>query len=145
MLIEKEIGNLPCDYDPKLITIITENNRPKMSLSRRVDGAYPSAINPKAIWEIKEYYYTTTFGSRVADGVYETQLDGWELRDVATKLNIKIDHFLIVDSRFTWWVKGRSYLCRLIDILHMGLVKEVIFGKETINRIPAIAKNWIRK
>ena len=31
-----------------------------------------------ALWEIKEYYYTTTFGSRVADGVYETLLDGLE-------------------------------------------------------------------
>jgi len=144
MLIEKEIGSLPCDYDPRLITTITENNFPKMSLSRRVDGAYPSAINPKAIWEIKEYYYTTTFGSRVADGVYETQLDGWELKEASRELNFEIDHILIVDSHFTWWGMGRSYLCRLVDILHMGLVKEIIFGKEVVKRIPIIAKKWMK-
>ncbi len=144
MLIEKEIGSLQCDYDPRLITTITENNFPKMSLSRRVDGAYPSAINPEAIWEIKEYYYTTTFGSRVADGVYETQLDGWELKEASRELNIEIDHILIIDSHYTWWGMGKSYLCRLVDILHMGLVKEIIFGKEVVTRIPAIAKNWVR-
>ncbi|MGH9565995.1 MAG: DUF7687 domain-containing protein [Candidatus Angelobacter sp.] len=26
----------------------------------------------------------------------------------------------MVDSAFTWWVKGRSYLCRIVDMLHMG-------------------------
>jgi len=28
------------------------------------------------------YYYTTTFGSRVEDGVYETLLDGMELEEL---------------------------------------------------------------
>jgi hypothetical protein len=45
----------------------------------------PGTVNPIAIWEIKEYYYTTTFGSRVADGVYETLLDGMELGFLSTK------------------------------------------------------------
>ena len=48
---------------------------PLRTLARRVDGAFPSAVNPVAVWEIKEDYHTTTFGSRVADGVYETQID----------------------------------------------------------------------
>ena len=39
-------------------------------------------MNPIAVWELKEYYYTTTFGSRVADGIYETLLDGMELEDM---------------------------------------------------------------
>ncbi len=145
MLIEKEIGNATCDYDPKSLTAITENNFPKRSLSRRVDGAFPSPTNPQAIWEIKEYYYTTTFGSRVADGVYETQLDGWELLEIQNNLNLKIEHYLIIDSHFTWWGMGKSYLCRLIDVTHMGLVDEVIFGKEVLERIPIIARNWIKK
>ena len=38
-----------------------------------------------ARWEIKEYYGTTTLGSRVADGVYETMLDGLELRELQRK------------------------------------------------------------
>lgn len=145
MLIEKEIGSNPCDYDPRELTAITINNFPIRSMSRRVDGAFPSPVNPTAIWEIKEYYYTTTFGSRVADGVYETQLDGWELLEINNSLNLKIEHYLIVDSHLTWWKMGRSYLCRLIDSIHMGLVTEVLFGKEVVKRIPEIAKKWIKK
>ncbi len=145
ILIESEIGDYTCDYDPKVLTNITRENSPIYSMSRRVDGAFPSPTNPIAIWEIKEYYYTTTFGSRVADGVYEAQLDGWELLDIENLYGVEIDHYLIVDSHFTWWGMGRSYLCRLIDIIHMGLVTEVLFGKEVINRIPQIARAWISK
>jgi len=142
MIIEKNKGNLPCDYEPMQLTALTENKYPVRTLSRRVDGAFPSVIDPKAIWEIKEYYYTTTFGSRVADGVYETQLDGWELWEASENLNRKVDHYLIIDDHFTWWTLGRSYLCRIIDLLHMGLVTEVLFGKEIITRLPVIVKQW---
>ena len=79
MLIEANADGLPCDYDPRELTTVTVNNAPLRTLARRVDGAFPAAVNPIAIWEIKEYYHTTTFGSRVADGVYETLLDGMEL------------------------------------------------------------------
>ncbi len=34
-----------------------------------------------AVWEIKEYYDSITFGSRIADGVYETMLDGKSLQN----------------------------------------------------------------
>ena len=93
------------------------------------------------MWEIKEYYGTTTFGSRVADGVYETMLDGEELKELEEKENIKIKHYLIVDDKFTWWDKGKSYLCRIIDILNSGLVDEVIFGREILDRWPKIMKS----
>jgi hypothetical protein len=145
MLIEKEIGNRDCNYDPKELTALTENNFPIRTLSRRVDGAYPAVIDPIAIWEIKEYYYTTTFGSRVADGVYETQLDGWELWEAELNANRKVYHYLIADAHYTWWTMGRSYLCRIIDSLHMGLIDEVLFGKEVVDRIPVLARSWIKK
>lgn len=142
-LISVGIGEKECDFDPKELTSFTQNGFPIRTLSRRVDGAFPSVINPRAIWEIKEYYYTTTFGSRVADGVYETQLDGMELNEIRANLDLgPISHYLIVDGYFTWWVKGRSYLCRLIDIMHMGLVTEVIFGSEVEDRLPAIVSTW---
>ncbi len=143
MLVEANKGFSGCDYDPRELTSITIDNFPVRTLSRRVDGAFPNIKNPRAIWEIKEYYYTTTFGSRVADGVYETQLDGWKLWEVKTNLNLEIKHYLIVDDYYTWWTCGRSYMCRLIDSMHMGLVTEVIFGKEVIERIPALVKEWI--
>ena len=88
MLIEANVGSAPCDYDPRSLTTITHNAMPLRTLARRVDGAFPSVINPIAIWEIKEYYYTTTFGSRVADGVYETLLDGMELEELETALAV---------------------------------------------------------
>lgn len=73
-----------------------------------MDGAYPSIVNPLAVWEIKEYYGTTTFGSRVADGIYETMLDGEEFIELQNQYGRDIKHYLIVDDRFTWWNKGKS-------------------------------------
>ena len=113
------------------------------TLARRVDGAFPSPVDPVAIWEIKEYYYTTTFGSRVADGVYETLLDGMELRELANAEGIKVKHYMMVDSHYTWWECGRSYLCRLVDMLHMGYVDEVLFGYEVVERLPALVERWV--
>src|ERR1700722_6532084 len=68
MLIDANIGGLACDYDPRELTTFTHMNVPLRTLARRVDGAFPCAKNPIAVWEIKEYYPTTTLGSRVAEG-----------------------------------------------------------------------------
>lgn len=144
MIIESNSEGLPCDYDPRELTTVTMHGAPLRTLSRRVDGAFPSAINPKAIWEIKEYYYTTTFGSRVADGVYETLLDGMELEELHEHENIKVLHYLMIDAHYTWWECGKSYLCRIIDMLNMGYVDEVLFGYEVIERLPEIVQNWVK-
>ena len=142
MLVEAGLAGQDCDYDPRQLTKLTDQSGLLRTLARRVDGAYPSAINPVAIWEIKEYYYTTTFGSRVAGGVYETLLDGMELRNLAESHDTRILHYLFVDSRRTWRKSGRSYLCRLIDALNMGYVDEVIFGREIFGRLPALVAHW---
>lgn len=143
MLIEQHADGMPCNYDPRILTTATRDGSPLRTLSRRVDGAFPSPVNPVAVWEIKEYYYTTTFGSRVADGVYETLLDGMELEELNENEGIKIRHHLFVDSHFTWWDCGRSYLCRIVDMLHMGYVDEVIFGKEVVERVPELVREWV--
>jgi hypothetical protein len=145
MLVEANAEGIVYDYDPRELTTVTKNGRPLRTLSRRVDGAFPSTINPVAVWEIKECYHTTTFGSRVADGVYETLLDGMELEEMRLERGIEIEHLLIVDARYTWWDCGRSYLCRIIDMLHMGYVDEVLFGREIEMRLPEIVKEWVRK
>ncbi|UWJ21253.1 DUF7687 domain-containing protein [Bacillus cereus] len=125
------------DDDPRSLTyILNQNSEVQGILSRRFDGAFPSTVNPRAIWEIKEYYYTTTFGSRIADGVYETQLDGHEVNHLSDVLHTPIEHIYFIDDYNTWWNMGRSYLCRIIDMLHMGLVDEVIFGREIFERWP---------
>lgn len=151
MLIGEALRGLPCNYDPQELTTVTRNRAPFRTLARRIDGAFPSPVDPLAVWEIKEYYYTTTFGSRVADGVYETLLDGMELEELNAALReaaqvdqqtTRIQHLLMVDAHFTWWVKGRSYLCRLFDMLHMGYVDEVLFGREVVDRLPVIVAGW---
>ena len=142
MLVEANIRSAPCDYDPHSLTTMTHDAMPLRTLSRRVDGAFPSVVNPIAIWEIKEYYYTTTFGSRVADGVYETLLDGMELEELEAVAQRKVQHVLFIDDYFTWWECGRSYLCRMIDMLHMGYVDEVVFGREVLTRLPELAREW---
>lgn len=143
ILIEANAEEFNCNYDPRELTSLTSNGVPIRTLARRVDGAFTSTINPIAIWEIKEYYYTTTFGSRVADGVYETLLDGLELEEVREHENIYVKHYLMIDDHNTWWNMGRSYLCRIIDMLHMGYVDEVLFGYEVVERLPDIVKEWV--
>ena len=143
MLIEANAEGLPCDYDPHKLTVVTREGSPLRTLARRVDGAFPSAVNPIAIWEVKEYYHTTTFGSRVADGVYESLLDGMELEELRRVGRIHVKHYLMVDAKYTWWDCGKSYLCRLIDMLHMGYVDEILFGKEVLEGVPRLVKEWI--
>jgi len=143
MLIEAHSESLPCDYNPRELTTVTVDGAPLRTLARWVDGAFPSTVNPIAVWEIKEYYYTTTFGSRIADGVYESLLDGMELEELREHEQIDVKHYLMVDAYDTWWNMGRSYLCRIVDMLHMGYVDEVLFGSEVIERLPTLVKEWV--
>ena len=142
MIVESVVGVEGFNSNPGQLTTFTNNAMPLRTLSRRVDGALPGVVNPVALWEIKEYYYTTTFGSRVADGVYETLLDGMELEEMREHEGRQVEHMLALDAHFTWWVKGRSYLCRIIDMLHMGYVDEVLFGYEVVERLPALVREW---
>ncbi len=142
-LIEGNCEGIVCNYSPSVLTTFTKGRAPLRTLARRVDGCFPGTINPVAVWEIKEYYYTTTFGSRVADGVYESLLDGLELEELREHEGVDCQHILIVDAYLTWWSMGRSYLCRMIDMLHMGYVDEVLFGYEVVECLPGIVKNWV--
>jgi hypothetical protein len=38
---------------------------------------------------------------------------------------------------------GKSYLCRMIDMLHMGYVDEILFGYEVVEQLPRIVKEWV--
>jgi hypothetical protein len=145
MLIEANCQGIEFDHNPQQLTTVTRDGMPLRTLARRIDGAFPSAVNPVAVWEIKEYYHTTTFGSRVADGVYETLLDGMELEEMRVETGVEVEHILIADAHYTWWVKGRSYLCRMIDMLHMGYVDEILFGTEIEDRLPAMVAEWAGK
>ena len=114
---------------------------PLRTLFRRMDGAYPDVNHPRAAWEVKEYYGTTTFGSRVADGVYETALDGYELNDLRDA-SVEVEHYLFLDDRWTWWDQGKSYLCRIVDMLHSGLLDGAFFGREAVVEWPDVVAGW---
>lgn len=142
MTVQANSRGMPCDHGPMRLTTITRDGQPLRTLARRVDGAFPTTVNPVAVWEIKEYYYTTTFGSRVADGVYESMLDGLELEELMKTENISVLHYLMADGRYTWWECGRSYLCRIVDMLHMGYLDEALFGYEVVERLPGLVEKW---
>ena len=145
MLIEANKEGLACNYDPHELATVTSNNTPLRTFSRRFDGAFNRVVNPIAVWEIKEYYYTETFGSRVADGIYETLLDGLELEELREHTPDNVKHYLMVDGYKTWWDDGKSYLCRMIDMLHMGYVDEVLFGHEVVEQLPTLVKEWVNE
>ena len=145
MLIEAAANGQECDYGPRALTTVMRDGVPLRTFARRMDGAFPSVLNPLAVWEIKEYYYTTTFGSRVADGVYETLLDGMEVEELAVSESVEVLHYLIIDAHYTWWDCGKSYLCRIIDMLHMGYVDEVLVGREILTRLPLLVKGWVKQ
>ncbi len=134
------------DDDPRSLMYLWDNNRNIIGASsRRFDGAFPSNENPLMVWEIKEYYYATTFGSRVADGVYETQLDGYEFNEIWNRTGRKIYHVLFFDAYRTWWIQGKSYLCRIVDALNSGIVDEVIVGREVFTRWPELLRFFIQQ
>lgn len=129
------------DHSPRGPLTFSQDGMPLRTLFRRMDGAYPSLNHPYAAWEVKEYYGTTTFGSRVADGVYETVLDGYELNDLRS-VGVDVKHYLFLDDRFTWWDCGKSYICRIVDMLHSGLLDGAFFGRELITAWPCVIAEW---
>ena len=142
MLIESVVKGQECDYDPRALATVMRDGNPLRTFARRMDGAFPSVLNPVAVWEIKEYYYTTTFGSRVADGVYETLLTEWKLRACDRR---KYRRSTLSDYRCALYMVElrKSYLCRIVDMLHMGYVDEVLIGREILTRLPFLVKEWI--
>ncbi|WP_084709973.1 DUF7687 domain-containing protein [Nesterenkonia alba] len=118
IMVSHCLGGQTFDPDPRQLPVLDYDGALHAAMSRRMDGAYPSSINPIAMWEIKEYYYTTTFGSKISDAVYITQLDGFELAKFSTETSMAVKLYLAIDAYNTWWNDGKSYLCRIVDLLH---------------------------
>jgi hypothetical protein len=139
--LTKKFGVAVFDPDPRGPLTFSRAGMPLRTLFRRMDGAYPELNHPFAAWEIKEYYGTKTFGSRVADGVYETALDGYELNDLRD-VDVDVKHYFFLDDRFTWWDCGKSYLCKIVDMLHAGLLDGAFVGREVVSEWPAVVDEW---
>lgn len=141
LVLEKEFD---LDFNPNprdLVTISDDNGELATTLSRRLDGACPALHNPAAIWEVKEFYRGKSFGSRIADAVYESMLVGEELTKLEQQYGIKVYHYLIVDGGEEW-SRGKSYICRIIDILNMGLIDAAILGGEVTTQWPDVVNSW---
>jgi hypothetical protein len=61
-----------------------------------------------------------------------------EIAELQEHLGRRLYHYLMVDDRYTWWEMGRSYLCRIVDIIHMGLIDDALFGREVLTPWPSI-------
>ena len=83
-----------------------------------------------------------SFGSRVADAVYEAELDGYELNEIFSRTGQEVRHVMFIDGKYTFWNLGKSYLCRFIDTLNMGLIDDLIIGKEVFTEWPAILSQY---
>lgn len=98
--------------------------------ARNLDGAIPALINPRIVWEIKEYWGKTKGGSKMNDAVYECNLVGRELREFEERSLIdRVRHVVFVDGA-EQWSHRRSDLARFIDLLHQGLIDCLIIGRE---------------
>ncbi len=53
MLIEANADGYDFNTDPRALTTVTRDGLPLRTLARRVDGAFPTTVNPVSIWEIK--------------------------------------------------------------------------------------------
>jgi len=133
------------DYDPGVFPLITDNdNNPVYTMSRRMDGAYPSCVNPKVLWEVKEYYDNKTYGSRVNDSIYETILSGKECAEVKKLLSeYDIKHLVFFDGFYALGILGRALLLRFIDCFFQRLVDDIIVGSDIIDIWPTITKHLI--
>ncbi|MGW0708082.1 DUF7687 domain-containing protein [Streptomyces sp. NPDC002643] len=104
---------------------------------RRLDGALPDLLNPVALWEIKEYWGKTGGGSKMSDAIYELHLVGLELRMFEDEFNIHVNHYAIMDGQEQWQCR-KADVRRAVDLLYMGLLDELVVGKEVLTDWPRI-------
>lgn len=143
ILISHHLGGLEFDHDPRTLPAFTEDGVVVGSMSRRLDGAFPSTVNPVAMWEYKCYYYTTTFGSKISDAIYIADLDGYERANAEKATGMPINLTLFVDAYSTWMEQGKSYLCRMVDLLQRGAVDNLVVGREVVTAIPEVVPEWL--
>ncbi|NOX99880.1 MAG: hypothetical protein GXP30_09150 [Verrucomicrobia bacterium] len=107
--------------------------------ARNLDGAIPSLENPRAIWEIKEYWGKTKGGSKMSDAVYECHLVGLELRMFEATSGAHIEHIVFVDGK-EQWEHRKSDLLRFIDLHQQGLIDHLFVGSEVETDWPKLVK-----
>lgn len=112
--------------------------------ARSLDGAIPGLVDPFLVWEIKEYWGTTSGGSKMSDAVYECALVGRELRDFEKRTNLHVEHAVLVDGK-AQWTSRESDLLRFYDLYHQGLIDILIVGREVETAWQPFVKSVIEK
>lgn len=47
-----------------------------------------------------------------------------------------------MDAYSAWLEQGKSYLCRIVDLLHRGSIDDLVIGSEVLTAIPEMVKKW---
>src|ERR1043166_3350252 len=127
-----------------LLSAHSPNTLRSTSSSRRPDIPATATATPARAWPAPSPTSRRRASSgQIADGVYETLVDGMELEELFLNEKICVRHYLILDDYLTWWEMGKSYLCRIVDMLHMGNIDEPFFGIEVVEEMPRIVKEWV--
>jgi hypothetical protein len=112
--------------------------------ARNLDGAIPGLVDPFLVWEIKEYWGTTSGGSKMSDAVYECALVGRELRDFEKRTKLHVDHAVLLDGK-AQWTSRKSDLLRFYDLFHQGLIDILIVGREIETEWQPFVRSAIEK
>lgn len=126
---EKSIGFIPA---PQRRGVWLHDKHLHVS-ARNLDGAIPSLLEPRVLWEIKEYWgggEGKDGGSKMSDAVYECNLVGRELRDFEERTKHPgIAHVVFLDGKSQWGSR-QADLKRFIDLFHQGIIDHLFIGKE---------------
>ena len=112
--------------------------------ARNLDGAIPGLVEPFLVWEIKEYWGTTSGGSKMSDAVYECALVGRELRDFEKRTKLHVEHAVLLDGKAQWTAR-KSDLLRFYDLYFQGLIDILIVGREIETEWQPVVRSAIRK
>jgi hypothetical protein len=112
--------------------------------ARNLDGAIPGLVDPFLVWEIKEYWGTTSGGSKMSDAVYECALVGRELRDFEKRTKLHVNHAVLLDGK-AQWTSRKSDLLRFYDLYYQGLLDILIVGREVETKWQPFVKSVIKR
>jgi len=74
-------------------------------------------------------------------GVYETLVDRDNLRSCGSVPESMCMHYLIVMTTTRGGECGRSYLCRILDMVHMGSLMRCCFWSEVVSAYQRLSRN----
>jgi len=138
----KEFG-VPIEPNPQRRCVWVADQQLHVT-ARNLDGAIPSLVDPFLVWEIKEYWGTTSGGSKMSDAVYESALVGRELRDFEKRAKLHVEHAVLLDGK-AQWTSRKSDLLRFYDLYHQGLIDMLIVGREVETVWQPFVKSVIEK